>query len=68
MALKIVWTKRSILHLEAELDYYGKISHILAKELTLIMTDGIKKLSEMPGISRPGKKIGIRKFIIDKSK
>jgi hypothetical protein len=36
MAMTTIWTERVISHLEAELDYYGRINPILPKELPLI--------------------------------
>lgn len=32
--MNILWTKRALSHLQAEIDYYGKINPALAKELT----------------------------------
>lgn len=66
MVIKIVWTKRALLHLKAELEYYGKIDHSLAKELTIEVNNSVKKIADMPGIGRPGKKISIREFILNK--
>ena len=66
MALNILWTKRALANLESELDYYGQINPILAKELTLIIQKSINNISHMPAIGCAGKKIGTREFIVDK--
>lgn len=66
MAVIIIWTERVIRHLEAELDYYGRINPALAKELSIIIKDSIANISKMPGIGRPGKKIGTRELILNK--
>lgn len=65
MVISILWTKRALSNLEAELEYYGKINPILAKELTVTITDGVKNISSMPGIGRPGKKISTRELVVD---
>lgn len=62
----IFWTKRALSHLEAELDYYGRINPNLAKELSLIVKDSLASISNMPGIGRPGKKIGTRELVLSK--
>lgn len=64
--MTIIWTERAITHLEAELDYYGRINPALAKELSLVIKDSIGNISNMPGIGRPGKKIGTRELILNK--
>src|SRR3990167_2095988 len=66
MAVTILWTKRALSHFEAELGYYGRIDSELAKELTIIITDSIKKISNSPGIGRPGKRIGTRELVVFK--
>ena len=66
MALNILWTKRALANLESELDYYGQINPILAKELTLIIQKSINSISHTPAIGRAGKKIGTRELIVDK--
>lgn len=66
MVINIFWTKRALSHLEAELDYYGKINPMLAKELTNIIVKSIKNVADMPGIGRSGKKIGTRELVINK--
>lgn len=66
MALNILWTKRALANLESELDYYGQINPILAKELTLIIQKSINSISHMPAIGCAGKKIGMRELIVDK--
>lgn len=66
MAMNVVWTKRALANLGAELDYYGQINPQRAKELALIIKDSIEKIVHMPGIGRAGKKIGTREFVLDK--
>lgn len=66
MVINTLWTKRALSHLETELDYYGKISLTLARELTIIITDSVTSIAEMPGIGRPGKKVGTRELIVNK--
>ncbi len=66
MALNILWTKRALSNLESELDYYGQINPLLAKELTLIIRKSIDTISCMPSIGRSGKKIGTRELVVDK--
>ena len=65
MVISTLWTKCALSNLEAELDYYGKISPVLAKELTLTITKSVKNIVNMPGIGRPGKKIGTRELVIE---
>jgi toxin ParE1/3/4 len=66
MVMNILWTKRALSNLEAELDYYGRINPVLAKELTTIIRESINNIANMPGIGRAGKKIGIRELVISK--
>ncbi len=66
MAINILWTKRALSNLETELEYYGEINPALAKELSMIVTESVKNISVMPGIGRPGKKIGTRELTINK--
>jgi len=66
MALNILWTKRALANLESELDYYGQINSLLAKELTLIIRQSIDTIYRMPAIGRAGKKIGTRELVIEK--
>ena len=64
--VKVLWTKRSISNLEAELNYYGQINPNLAKELSNIVKDSIEKIQFMPGIGREGKKISYREYVLQK--
>ena len=64
MAIVALWTSRALLHLEAELDYYGKIAPVLAKELSMEVAVSIRKITDAPGIGRHGKKLGVREFIL----
>ena len=66
MAINVLWTTRAITNLEAELDYYGKINPALAKELSIIIKESVINIANLPGIGRPGKKIGSRELIINK--
>jgi toxin ParE1/3/4 len=64
MVVDVTWTKRSLIHLEAELAYYGQINSQLAKELSIIIKNSISKIQNMPGIGQAGKKIGSRELIL----
>ena len=66
VVVKVFWTKSALLNLEAELDYYGQINQDLAKELSIIVRDGIEKIQFMPGLGRAGKKIGHREYVLQK--
>ena len=66
MAMNVLWTQRAIQHLEAELDYYGRINPALAKELSLTIKESIDNLSNLPSMGRSGKKIGTRELIFTK--
>jgi toxin ParE1/3/4 len=66
MAMNVLWTQRAIQHLEAEIDYYGRINPALAKELSLMIKQSIENLSNLPNMGRPGKKIGTRELIVTK--
>lgn len=66
MVINVIWTTRALSHLEAELDYYGKINAKLALELNTIISNAVKNISLVPGIGRSGKRIGTREFVIDK--
>ncbi len=64
--MNVLWTQRAIQHLEAEIDYYGRINPALAKELSLMIKQSIENLSNLPNMGRPGKKIGTRELIVTK--
>lgn len=66
MVVTILWTERAINNLELELDYYGRINPTLAKELSIIIKESVVSIANMPGIGRPGKKLGSRELIINK--
>ena len=67
MAVKgVLWTQRSLKNLEAELDYYGAINPILAKELSSIINESVEKIKHLPGIGRSGKHINTREFVLSK--
>lgn len=48
MVMTIFWTKRAFIHLETELDYYGRINSNLAKELALSIKDAMANIANMP--------------------
>jgi toxin ParE1/3/4 len=66
MVVATLWTERAINNLEAELDYYGRINPTLAKEISIIMKDSVTSIANMPGIGRPGKKLGTRELVLNK--
>lgn len=64
MALGVLWTERALLHLEIELEYYGKIHEKLARELIQLVDETVVKIAMAPGIGRPGKHLGTREFVL----
>jgi toxin ParE1/3/4 len=64
MALGILWTERAITHLEAELEYYGKIHAKLARELAQLVNEAVEKIADFPGAGRSGKYLGTREFVL----
>jgi toxin ParE1/3/4 len=66
MAMNVLWTRRAITHLEAELEYYGRINPALAKELSIVIKDSITNIFTLPSMGRPGKKMDTRELIINK--
>lgn len=64
MAVKVVWTRRALTHLQTELEYYGKIHAKLARELIQSVEEAIEKMVLAPGIGRPGKSLGSREFVL----
>lgn len=66
MVVAVLWTERVISNLESELDYYGRINPTLAKELSIIIKESVLNIANMPGIGRPGKKLGTRELVLNK--
>ena len=66
--MEIKWLNKALYNLDQEAEYIASDNPLAARAVVLQIRDAIALLAENPGMGRPGRIVGTRELIVNKTR